>query len=142
MTTTLLESLRNQNTHFRARFRQTSYKDLFFARCEFLSVIGDQNESIRLIIVYYIKIHFQDLNNFARFTSEPKTHLRLDLGKTSYKDLVFARSDLKRLVAAPNESLRLIIIYYMFNYWFRIKTSLQESLRSQKARLKARFRQN
>ena len=47
----------------------------------------------------------------------------LDLGKTSYKDLVFARSVLIRLVRAPNESLRLIIIYYMFKYSFRIKTS-------------------
>ena len=33
---------------------------------------------------------------------------RLDLGKTSYKDLVFARSDLIRFVGEPNESLRLI----------------------------------
>ena len=47
--TTLLDSLRNQNTHFRARFRQTSYKDLVFARGEFLSVVGAQNESLRTI---------------------------------------------------------------------------------------------
>ena len=65
----------------------------------------------------------------------------LDLGKTSYKDLVFARSDLTRLVGPPNESLRLIIIYYVFKYSFRIKTSLLESLRRQKTRLKARFRE-
>ena len=58
ITTTLLESLRSQNTHFRARFRQTSYKDLVFARGEFLSVVGDPNESLRLIIIYYINIHF------------------------------------------------------------------------------------
>ena len=70
--TTLLESLRSQNTQFRARFRQTSYKDLAFARDEFLSVVGAQNESLRLIIIYYIKSHIWDLNNFARFTSEPK----------------------------------------------------------------------
>ena len=72
MTTTLLESLRNQNTNFRSRFRQTSYKDLVFARGEFLSVVGAKNESLRLIIIYYIKLHIWDLNNFARFTSEPK----------------------------------------------------------------------
>ena len=36
-------SLRSQNTHFRARFRQTGYKDLVFARGEFLSVAGAQN---------------------------------------------------------------------------------------------------
>ena len=49
--TTLLESLRSQNTHFRARFRQTIYKDLVFARGEFLSVVGAQNEFVRLIII-------------------------------------------------------------------------------------------
>ena len=72
MTTTLLESLRSQNTQFRARFRQTSYMDLVFARGEFLSVVRAQNESLRLMIIYYIKLHIWDLNNFARFTSEPK----------------------------------------------------------------------
>ena len=68
----MLESLRSQNTNIRARFRQTSYKDLVFARGEFLSAVGAQNESLRLIIIYYIKIHIWNLNNFARFTSEPK----------------------------------------------------------------------
>ena len=72
ITTTLLESLPSQNTHFSARFRQTSYKDLVFARGEFLSVVGAQNESGRLVIIYYTKLHIWDLNNFARFTSEPK----------------------------------------------------------------------
>ena len=72
ITTTLLVSLRSQNTQFRARFRQTSYKGLVFARGEFLSVVGAQNESLRLIIIYYIELHIWDLNNFARFTSEPK----------------------------------------------------------------------
>ena len=51
---------------------KTSYKDLVFARCEFLSVVGVQNEFVRLIIIYYIKLKICDLNNFARFTSEPK----------------------------------------------------------------------
>ena len=44
----------DQNTHFRVRFRETSYKDLVFARGEFLSVIGAQNESLRTILMYYI----------------------------------------------------------------------------------------
>ena len=35
---------------------------------------------------------------------------RLDFGKTSYKDLVFARGEFLRFFGAPNESLRLIII--------------------------------
>ena len=51
---------------------KTSYKDLGFARGEFLSVVGAQNEFVRLIIIYYIKLNIWDLNNFARFTSEPK----------------------------------------------------------------------
>ena len=72
ITTTLLESLRNQNTHFRARFTQTSYKDLVFAGGEFLSVVEAKNESIRLIIIYYIKLHIWDLNNFAIFPLELK----------------------------------------------------------------------
>ena len=121
---------------------KTSYKDLVFARREFLSVVVSQNESLRLIIIYYIKIHIYDLNNFARFTSEPKTHQTLDLGKTNYKDLVFVRSDLIRIYGVPNESLRLVIIHFTFKYSFRIKTSFLESLRSQKTRLKDRFRQN
>ena len=59
MTTTFLESLRSKNTHFRARFRQTSYKDLgfrdlVFARGEFLSVVADQNESLQIILMYYM----------------------------------------------------------------------------------------
>ena len=53
ITTPLLESLRSQSTHFRARFRQTSYKDLVFARGEFLSVVGAQNESLGIILMCY-----------------------------------------------------------------------------------------
>ena len=44
----------SQNTHFRARFRQTSYKDLVFARGEFLSVVGTQKEPLRIILMYYM----------------------------------------------------------------------------------------
>ena len=76
ITTTLLESLRNQNTHFRARFPQTSYKDLVFAGGEFLSVVEAKNESLRLIIIYYIKLHIWHLNNYARLTSEPKNQTK------------------------------------------------------------------
>ena len=50
----LLESLRCQNTQFKARFKQTSYKDLVFSRGEFLSVVGGQNESLRVILMYYM----------------------------------------------------------------------------------------
>ena len=72
ITTTLLESLRSQNTQFKDRFRLTCYKDLVFARGELLSVVGAQNESLRLVIIYYIKLHIWDLNKYARFNSEPK----------------------------------------------------------------------
>ena len=68
--------------------------------------------------------------------------LRLDLGKTGYKHLVLARSEFSKLVGARNESLRIRIINYMFEYKFGIKTTLLESLRNKKSHLKARFRQN
>ena len=59
MTTTFLELLRSKNTHFRARFRQPGYKDLgfrdlVFARGEFLSVVAAQNKSLRIILKYYM----------------------------------------------------------------------------------------
>ena len=63
----------------------------------------------------------------------PKTNLRLDLGKTSYKDLVFARGAILRLVGAQNVSLRVIIIYYTLKYIFGIKiTSLEPQWRQKK----------
>ena len=56
----------------------------------------------------------------------------LDFGKTSSKDLVFARGEFLRFFGDPNESLRLIIVYYMFKYMFGSKTTLLEAHRSQK----------
>ena len=47
----------------------------------------------------------------------------LYFGKTSYKDLVFARNDFLRLVVAPNEFLILIKIYNMLKYSSGIKTA-------------------
>ena len=72
--------------------------------------------SLRLIIIYYIKLHIWDLNNFARFTSEPKTHLKARFRQTSYKDLVFARGESFSVFGSQNESLRIILMYYMFKY--------------------------
>ena len=66
----------------------------------------------------------------------------LYFGKTNFADLVFSWNDFLRLVGAPNESLILIIIYYMFKYSIGIKTTFLESLRSQKIILQAIFRQN
>ena len=79
----------------------------------------------------------------ARVTSEPKNPFkRFDFRKTSQKDLVFARSASLRLFGAPNESLRLITMYYMFKLTFGIKTTLLESLQNKKTHLTARFQQN
>ena len=60
---------------------------------------------------------------------------RLDLGKTYFKYLDLVRSEFLSFVAPPNESLRIIIKYYMFKYTFGIRTTLLESLRSQKSLL-------
>ena len=61
-----------------------------------------------------------------------KLFYRLYFVKTNFADLVFDRNDFLRLVGAPDESLILIIIYYLFKYSVGIKTTLVESLRSQK----------
>ena len=68
--------------------------------------------------------------------SQKKHIQRLDLGKTSYMDLVFARIEFLRIIGAQNKSLRFIIIYYMLKYTFGIKTTLLESLRNQKNPIK------
>ena len=66
-------------SHFRAKIPilgldlgKTSFKDIVFARGEFLSFVGNQNESLKLIIIYYINTRIWDQNNFPRFTSKPK----------------------------------------------------------------------
>ena len=61
-----------------------------------------------------------------------KVYKRLYFGKTSYKDLGFGGNGFVRLVGAVNESLIIIIIYYMFKYSVGSKTTLLESLRSKK----------
>ena len=101
MTTTLLESLRCQNTHFRARFKQTSYNDLVFARVEFLSAVAAQNESLRIILM---SLRSQN------------THFRARFRQTSYKDLVFVRGEFLSVVVAQNVSLRIILMSYMIKY--------------------------
>ena len=65
-----------------------------------------------------------------------KSPLQVDFVKTSYNDFVLPRSEFLRHIGAPNESLRLIIINYMFKYTLGIKTTLLESLRNQKSPLK------
>ena len=43
------------------------------------------------------------------------------------------RGEFLRLVGSPNESLRLIMIYYTFKYTFIVETTLLVLLRSQKS---------
>ena len=132
ITTTLLESLRNQNTHFRARFRQTSYTDLVFGRGEFLSVVGAQNECLRIILMSYMfKYWFGTTTTLLESLRNQNTHFRARFRQTSYKDLVFARGEFLSFVGAQNESLRIILMSYTFKYWFGIITTLLESLQNQ-----------
>ena len=54
-------------------FGKTRYKDLVFARGEFLRFFGVPNVSLRLIVILYMfKYSFGEKNNFASVTSEPK----------------------------------------------------------------------
>ena len=63
----MIESLRSQNTYFRAQFRQTSYKELVFARCEILSLVGAQNE---FVYGSSIELGFECGSNGARTIAE------------------------------------------------------------------------
>ena len=113
----MLESLRSQNTQFRDRFRQTSYKDLVFARGELLSAVGAQNESLRIILMYYMfKYGFGITTTLLESLRCQNTQFRDPFRQTCYKDLVFARGELLSVVGAQNESLRIILMYYMFKY--------------------------
>ena len=74
----MLESLRSQKSILKAIFRKTSYNDLVFARNEFLRLVGAPNESLVLIIIYYMfkYILSWDRNNFAIVISEPKKYFK------------------------------------------------------------------
>ena len=91
---------------------------------------------------YMFKYSFRIKKSFLESLRSQKTLWTLELGKTFYKYSHLARIEFFRFFAALNESLRLVIIYYMFKYKFWIKTTLLESLRNQKSLLKARFRNN
>ena len=112
-------------------------------RIDSLRLVGAVNESLRLVIVYNkFKYLFGIKTTLVESLRSQKSILKAIFGKTSYNELVFARNEFFRLSGAPNESLILIIIYYMFKYSVGIKTTLLESLRSQKSILNAIFRQN
>ena len=54
------------------------------------------------------------------------------MSKTDYKHLVIARSEFLKLFRAPNESLRLIIIYYTFKDTIVIKKNFARVTSEQK----------
>ena len=83
-----------------------------------------------------VEILIWDQNNFGRVTSQPKNPFKVSIYAKLVIDLVFSRSDFLGLVGAPNESLRLIIIYYMIKYSFRIQKTLLGSNLEPKKRFK------
>ena len=139
ITTTLLQSLPSQNTHF----RQTIYKDLVFVRGEFLSIFGAQNESLRIILMYYIfKYWFGFITILLESLRSKNTHFRARFRQTSYKELVYARGKFLSIVGAQNESLRLIIIYFIKLYIWDLNKFARFTTEPKKTNLEARFRQN
>ena len=123
-------------------FGKTGHKDLVFAENGFLRLVGAPNESLILIIIsYMIKYSVGIKPTLLESLRSQKRYFKAIFGKTSNKDIVLAQNDFLRLFGAPNESVILLIIYYMFKYSFGIKTTLLESLRSHKIST-AIFRQN
>ena len=108
-----------------------------------MRLVGAPNESLILIIIYYMfKYSVGIKTTLQESLRSQKIILRAIFRQTSFADLVFAQNDFLRHVGAPDESLILFIIYYKFKYSVGIKTTLLESLRSQKSILKAIFQQN
>ena len=93
---------------------KTSYKDLDFARVEFLSVGVAQNESLRIILIYYMfEYWFGNTKTLLESLRSQYIHFRARFRQTSYKDFVFVRGEFLSVVGAQNESLRIILMYYM-----------------------------
>ena len=82
-------------------------------------------------------------NSFSSVTSEPKKPFK---GSIQLKLIVCTSIQCEvsflRFFESPIESLRFIILDYMFQYTFTITTTLLESLGSQKSLLMVQFRQN
>ena len=98
---------------------------------EFLRLVGTPNEFLRLIIKHYIFKHsFRIKTTSVVSLRSKKSFLRAQFRDNLYKDLGLARSDFFKVYGAPNESLRLIILNYMFKFTFGIKTNSLESLRN------------
>ena len=90
---------------------------MVFARGEFFSVVGGQNESLRIILMYYMfKYGFGITTTLLESLRCQNTQFRDPFRQTCYKDLVFERGELLSFVGAQNESLRIILMYYMLQY--------------------------
>ena len=65
-------------------------------------MFGASNESLRLIIIYYMFKYIFGIKTtlLESLSNKKKKLLRLDLGTICQKDLVFARSDFLNLVGA------------------------------------------
>ena len=87
-------------------------------RSDLIRLVGAHKDSLRVIIIYYsLKYLFRiKISVLESLRSQKKPVQGLDLGKTSYKDLVFARGEFLSVVGAQNESLRITLMYYMFKY--------------------------
>ena len=142
--TTLLESIQIKTNKFKGQISAELVRRTQFLReVRFLRIFGALNESLTLIIIYYMfKYSVGIKTTLIESLRSQKSILKAIFRKTSYNDLAFAQNEFLRLFGAPNQSLILTIIYYMFKYLVGIKTNLLESLRSQKSILKAIFRQN
>ena len=98
---------------------------------EFLRFIASENESLRIIILYYMfKYTFGITTTLLESLLSEKSLYGFNFGKTSNNHFVLTRIGLLTLLGAPNEFLRLIIIHYMFEYSFKIKTTLLDTLRT------------
>ena len=123
-------------------FGKTNYKDIVFARNNFFRLVRAPNESLILIIICYMFKYSVGIKTTLLESLKSQKKFFKGYISTNYMDLVLTRNDFLRLVGAPNESVILIIICYMFKYSVGIKTTLLESLPSQKRILKDIFRQN
>ena len=97
---------------------------------DILRLFGAPNECLILIIIYYIfKYSVGIKTTFLESLRNQKNYFKSYIS-AKHKDLVFARNDFFRLVRAPNESLILIIIYYMLKFLVGIKTSFLDLAQS------------
>ena len=122
ITRTFLESLRIQKKPFNGWISaKLVIMTLFFRKMGFNTSWSSKWVPKTYYNTLYIQIHIYDQNNVAKHFGAKEALERLDFRKTGYKHLVLPWSEFLKLVRAPNESLRNIIINYMFKYIFGIK---------------------